>query len=126
MRSLSLLGTAVMLCWAQSASGACINNHTGATLHVDQYSLVSEEDVFAVEPGQRVCREHTGLFHRYDVGLIPYDNTGNARIFYLVRDSDEFVVEGTCQPGASCKGQLTFARGDGTTAKAGVTEHASR
>ena len=126
MRFTFLLGAALLVGWTGTASAACINNHTDGTLYVDQYSLVSDEDIFAVPPGQRVCRTHTGLFHRYDVGLMPYENSKNLKLFYLSRDSDEFFVEGTCAAGGDCKSKLKFMLSDGTKVAAKTSEHASR
>ncbi|MEI8393192.1 MAG: hypothetical protein WCF85_00550 [Rhodospirillaceae bacterium] len=123
MKAIGVLGTVLMLGSVSSASGACINNHTDATLYVDQYSLVSEEDVFAVAPGQRLCREHSGLIHRYTAGVIPYGDKANTKLFYLTKNSDELLVEGTCPTGRDCRKSLKFMRTDGAATTVTLAEH---
>ena len=124
MRILAWLGFALAIGWMQPATAACITNNTGAALYVDQYSLVTEEDIFRIEPGQRQCRHHSGLFNRYDVGLIPYESVDSACTTYLARDADELVIEGRCDQknGKKCMPQIKC----GHIAKvSAATEHAA-
>jgi len=124
MRILAWLGIALAIGWTHPVSAACVTNNTAAALYVDQYSLVTEEDIFKIEPGQRLCRHHSGLFNRYDVGLIPYESVDNACTTYLARDSDELVIEGRCdqKTGKTCMPRISCRRG---AKSAAVTEHAA-
>ncbi len=124
MRRLAWLGFALAIGWAHPASAACVTNNTSATLYVDQYSLITDEDVFKIEPGQRLCRHHSGLFNRYDVGLIPYESVDNVCTTYLARDTDELVIEGSCtqKNGKKCAPQMKCGR---TAKSPATTEHAA-
>ena len=115
MRALVILATAMLLGWAQPAASACINNHTDDAVYVDQYSLFSEEDVFKIEPGQKLCRGHETLFNRYNIALVPYDSVDNLCRFYLSRDSDEVFIDGHCdhKDGKKCVPQVRCGRGNG-------------
>ena len=124
MRTLAWLVFALSIGWVHSVSAACVTNNTAAALYVDQYSLITEEDIFKIEPGQRLCRHHSGIFNRYDVGLIPYESVDNACTTYLARDTDELVIEGNCdhRNGKKCLPQIKCGRVAKTAA---ATVHAA-
>ncbi len=107
------LAVAMSCIWGHSAVASCITNNTDAALIAGQYSLISDEDVFRVEPGERVCRSHSGMFYKYDVALIPYNNDKNIYRFYLNGDKDEIYISGHCSQtdGNKCLKQLIFGRG---------------
>ena len=125
MRILVWLGGACasVIAGAGSVSAACVTNNTAAALYVDQYSLITNEDIYKIEPGERLCRHHSGLFNRYDVGLIPFESVDNACTTYLARDTDELVIEGTCdqKTGKKCMPQIKCGR----FAKGATTQHAA-
>ncbi|MEI6558581.1 MAG: hypothetical protein WCO00_09240 [Rhodospirillaceae bacterium] len=124
MRALACLFIALAIVWIHPVSAACITNNTAAPLYVDQYSLASAEDIFKIEPGQRLCRDHSGMFHRYDVALMPYDSAADVCTTYLARNSDELVIEGSCEhkTGGKCAARIHCGR---LTATAKATEHAA-
>ena len=121
MKTIIGLTVAVSCVLGQSAIASCITNNTDGPLVVGQYSLVSDEDVFRIEPVKRLCRTHSGLFNKYDVTLIPYENNSNVYRFFLKGDKDELYVTGHCTSTgeAQCRKQLTFGRGQPVT-----TQHA--